>query len=244
MQCYAQEEVQFELKDDDSPLTVADKQANKIITDILSTTEIPIISEENEEIPFSVRREWTDCWVVDPLDGTKEFLNRNGEFTVNIALVSQGKPQLGIIFAPALDILYFAIVNEQKAYKCSGVSKKANLDRIIADAIQISPTKIENTFKVVGSRSHMNKETEVLFEKLKKEHSAVEIIPTGSSLKFCMVAEGAAHCYPRFGPTMEWDTAAGQAICEAVGLSCRFTDTGDAMRYNRRNLRNAHFIVQ
>ena len=233
-----------EFKEDNSPLTKADKMANEVINEFLSTTKIPIISEENEQTSFEERRHWDQCWIVDPLDGTKEFVKKNGEFTVNIALVKEGKPQLGVIFAPILNVIYFAEVSEGKAFKTSVSEEGGNWSDILKNSIEIKPDREINNIRVVVSRSHLNEETKIYLENLKlRENKEVEVVPQGSSLKFCLVAEGKADSYPRFGPTMEWDTAAGQAICEAVGLNCIFLETKEIITYNREKLLNGNFIV-
>ncbi|NJY63024.1 3'(2'),5'-bisphosphate nucleotidase CysQ [Salinimicrobium sp. CDJ15-81-2] len=244
MEIYESENFGIHNKEDNSPLTLADKKANEIINEFLVPTNIPIISEENKQTDYSVRKQWEECWIVDPLDGTKEFIKRNGEFTVNIALVSHGKPRLGVIFAPALNSLYFADVSENKAFKVSLTTDDLNIDDILDKAEEISPSSHEDCIRVVGSRSHMNDDTLQYIEELKKKYGKeIEVVSKGSSLKFCLVAEGEAHIYPRFAPTMEWDTAAGQAICEAVGLKCISRETGRAMTYNREDLLNGHFFV-
>ncbi len=244
MKVYEKKDFQIEIKSDESPLTVADKRANDVINDFLKPLGIPIISEENIELPFIERKTWERCWIVDPLDGTKEFIKRNGEFTVNIALVSGGQPQLGVIYAPALNLLYFTVVSEQKAYKVYIPAEDIDLDEIFNNAEEIQPEINSECLKLVGSRSHMNQETLNFIEELKKKsNKEVQVVSKGSSLKFCLLAEGKAQIYPRFGPTMEWDTAAGQAICEAVGLSCKINDSGDSITYNRENLRNGNFCV-
>ncbi|MHA6280375.1 3'(2'),5'-bisphosphate nucleotidase CysQ [Salinimicrobium sp. CAU 1759] len=243
MKVYLKEDFQVEIKSDESPLTIADKRANDIINEFLRSTGIPIISEENVELSYEERKQWKECWIVDPLDGTKEFIKRNGEFTVNIALVSEGIPQLGVIFAPALDLLYFTLVLDRKAYKNSVPSGALDVDYLLKSAKEIRPVTKSKHIKVIGSRSHMNQETLNFIEELKKAEQEVQVVSRGSSLKFCLLAEGEAHYYPRFGPTMEWDTAAGQAICEAVGFSCKFNDSGKSITYNRENLRNDNFVV-
>jgi 3'(2'), 5'-bisphosphate nucleotidase len=244
MEIYKEDEVVIESKEDSSPLTVADKRANEIINRFLVPHEIPIISEENRQIDYEERKTWTQCWIVDPLDGTKEFIKKNDEFTVNIALIENGKPVLGVIYAPALNTLYFALVSESKAFRYRMSSKLLDINQILRNAEEIGPATYSNQLKVVGSRSHMNEETKTFIENLKDIHGDnIEIISKGSSLKFCLVAEGEAHIYPRFAPTMEWDTAAGQAICEAVGLKCLFRETGEPMTYNREELLNGHFSV-
>ena len=243
MKVYEKEDFQVEIKSDASPLTVADKRANKIINSYLIPTGIPIISEENDELSYEVRKQWKECWIVDPLDGTKEFIKRNGEFTVNIALVSEGKPELGVIFAPAQELIYFTLVSERKAYKATVSSEAIGAEYILNSAEEIQPQTDSKCIRLVGSRSHMNQETLDFIEELKKTKQEVQVVSKGSSLKFCLLAEGEAHYYPRFGPTMEWDTAAGQALCEAVGLTCKFTDSGERISYNRENLRNDNFVV-
>lgn len=244
MEIYERDDFEIRTKEDDSPLTLADKRANEVINELLYPTKIPLISEENRQIDYSERKQWEECWIVDPLDGTKEFIKRNGEFTVNIALVSGGRPQLGVIFAPAINSLYFADVSEKKAFKVTFNFQDLSVESISEKAEEISPANHGDNIKVVGSRSHMNEDTLQYIEELKKRYGKeVEVVSKGSSLKFCMVAEGEANIYPRFAPTMEWDTAAGQAICEAVGLNCVSRKTGRAMKYNRKNLLNGHFFV-
>lgn len=244
MDIYESDNFGIQSKENNSPLTLADKKANDVINKFLLPTNIPLISEENKQIEYSVRKQWEECWIVDPLDGTKEFIRRNGEFTVNIALVSQGKPQLGVIFAPALNSLYFASVSENKAFKVSLTPNDLSIDDILGKAEEISPSRHDDCIKIVGSRSHMNDETLQYIEELKKKYGKeIEVVSKGSSLKFCLVAEGEAHVYPRFAPTMEWDTAAGQAICEALGLACLSRETRKPLTYNRENLLNGHFSV-
>ena len=244
MNIYENEDFQIESKEDESPLTIADKRANDLINDFLIPTGIPLISEENNQQPFEERKKWKRCWIVDPLDGTKEFIKRNGEFTVNIALIENGSPRLGVIFAPAIQDIYFADVSQNKAYKRK-IKGDETLQKIFTDAEELQTSVQDQVLRVVGSRSHMNEDTLNYIQHLKERSSKqIEVVSRGSSLKFCLVAEGAADVYPRFAPTMEWDTAAGQAICEAVGLKVINIKTGEKLKYNRRNLLNDHFIVQ
>ena len=233
-----------EYKDDKSPLTEADKQANDIINSYLIPTQTPIISEENKQTDFSTRKMWQQCWIVDPVDGTKEFVKRNGEFTVNIALVENGTPKLGVIYVPATKELYFAEVDDKKAYKVQLASHETSIDEVFEKAETIRP-KINNStsIQVVGSRSHMSQETEDFMEALKSDGKSVEMVSKGSSLKFCLIAEGRADVYPRFAPTMEWDTAAGQAICNAVGVNVISNDTNQPLLYNKEHLLNPWFVV-
>lgn len=226
-------------KTDASPLTKADENANEVINSFLIPTGIPIISEENKQTDYSVRKKWNKCWMVDPLDGTKEFVKRNGEFTVNIALIENGKPTMGVIYVPVTKELYFNF--EKNAYKVLQEEKKS-LKEIIASAIVLKPAPWQVPIKIVGSRSHLNEATNNYISELEKQHP-LEIVSKGSSLKFCLVAEGNAHVYPRFAPTMEWDTAAGQAICEAAGIFVIDQETQKPLAYNKENLLNPYFLV-
>jgi 3'(2'), 5'-bisphosphate nucleotidase len=232
-------------KEDDSPLTKADLKSNKIICQYLEPTEIPIISEENKAQSYLTRKSWDYCWLVDPLDGTKEFVKRNGEFTVNIALIKNEQPILGVIFVPHTRVLYYGDVMSSKATKTT-LNELFELPKTLFDpATLIQPfPKKENLIRVVGSRSHMSDETTAFIEGLKNDFNKIEIVSKGSSLKFCLVAEGSADIYPRFGPTMEWDTAAGQAICEAVGLKVISLETQNPLIYNKENLLNSYFTVE
>ncbi len=233
-----------EIKDDKSPLTEADKKANDVINSYLRDTKTPIISEENKQIDYSIRKKWNSCWIVDPVDGTKEFIKRNGEFTVNIALVTNGKPVLGVIYVPVEKTLFFAEVNSQKAFKAQLKTHDETLEEVLGNAIKLEPKQNNsNTIEVVGSRSHMNQDTLDFVESLKEQGKNVEIVSKGSSLKFCLIAEGKADVYPRFAPTMEWDTAAGQAICEAVGIKVISNETNESLLYNKENLLNPWFLV-
>lgn len=231
-----------EFKDDKSPLTEADKQANTIINSHLVTTGIPIISEENKQIEYAIRKEWHTCWVVDPVDGTKEFIKRNGEFTVNIALVIDQKPVLGVIYVPAAKVLYFADVTENKAYKAIIESHNTAIEMVLQRSELLKPSK-NDAIRVIGSRSHMSQETLDFMASLKEKGNQVQIVSKGSSLKFCLLAEGLADVYPRFAPTMEWDTAAGQAICNAVGIQVISKETDKPLLYNKENLLNPWFCA-
>jgi len=245
MEIYAKEDLGVEYKEDESPLTLADKECNDVINSYLIKTMHPIISEENKQLEFEERKDWDTCWIVDPLDGTKEFVKRNGEFTVNIALVKQGKPLLGVIYVPDTKELYVADVAQKKAGKFILDQHEVIVADLDMDANLIGP-KAANTelVRVVGSRSHMSEATETFVESLKGIYENVDIVSKGSSLKFCLVAEGKADVYPRFAPTMEWDTAAGQAICEAVGLQVISKETDKPLLYNKENLLNPWFIVR
>ena len=217
-------------KADDTPLTTADRNANKIIEDILRESNIPILSEEGIHNPYEERKKWDLLWIVDPLDGTKEFIKRNGEFTVNIALVKQGAPILGVIYVPDKKWMYYGY-SAGSFREIEGKEVK----------LPIQPTT--RVYRAVGSRSHPSPETAKYFAELKKEKGEVEIVSMGSSLKICLVAEGSADVYPRFAPTMEWDTAAGHAIAKYAGKKLIDYKTKKEMVYNRSQLRNNWFIV-
>jgi 3'(2'), 5'-bisphosphate nucleotidase len=239
------EELEVQTKDDQSPLTVADQASNAVINTYLLQTGIPVISEENRQIDYIHRKGWGTCWIVDPLDGTKEFIKRNGEFTVNIALCQKGVPVFGVIYVPVTRELYYGDVRLGKSYK-NQLDDEHNLSIPLFRATdEIRPALNDASLvRVVGSRSHMSPETEAYIESLKGTYENIEIVSKGSSLKFCLVAEGKADVYPRFAPTMEWDTAAGSAIVEAVGLQVISRETNQPLRYNKENLLNPHFLVR
>lgn len=233
-----------ENKGDNSPLTIADKNANNIIVSYLKGTGIPIISEENKQVSYANRKEWKQCWIVDPLDGTKEFVKRNGEFTVNIALVSEGIPVLGVIYVPVSKTLYFTNSNQTKSFKIKLESDDKSIGFIFENAKEIKPISHERgVVKIAGSRSHQNDETRQFIASIEATND-VAVVSRGSSLKFCMIAEGEAHLYPRFAPSMEWDTAAGQAICQAAGVAVIDNNTGQPLLYNKENLLNPYFLVK
>lgn len=237
--------IQVEYKEDNSPLTQADKKANNIINSFLIDTGIPIISEENKQTDYQIRKSWQKCWIVDPVDGTKEFIKRNGEFTVNIALIEEEKPKIGVIYVPATKTIYYTYVEEAVSYKAILSSHNTSVDEVVAKAVKLNPKSLSSsTINIVASRSHMNKETLDYVEDVKKMGKDIKIVSKGSSLKFCLVAEGKAHVYPRFAPTMEWDTAAGHAICSAVGVNITSKETNQELLYNKENLLNPWFIVE
>jgi 3'(2'), 5'-bisphosphate nucleotidase len=183
-------------------------------------------------------------WIVDPIDGTKEFIKRNGEFTVNIALAREGVPVLGVIYVPVTGELYVGVEGEGARKALWPADETREVQGVMETAETLPMDKGDRSFTAVASRSHMSPETEEFIAELRKEHGEVALISKGSSLKLCMVAEGKADCYPRFAPTMEWDTAAGQAICMAAGFDVIDQNTGETMRYNREHLLNAWFLVK
>ncbi|MEE4196211.1 MAG: 3'(2'),5'-bisphosphate nucleotidase CysQ [Bacteroidales bacterium] len=246
LRVYHTEDFEVQTKWDNSPLTLADKQAHKIILNILKSTHIPVLSEEGKSIPFEERAKWRYYWLVDPLDGTKEFIRRNGEFTVNIALIENGIPVGGVVYAPCLNDLYFAAKN-MGAFKTSVFNinfDELNLDRLINISQKLPVFDNKEKFTVVASRSHLNEETEKFIEGLKTQYDDIEFISKGSSLKIVMVAEGRADLYPRFAPTMEWDTAAGHAIALYAGCEIMQEDGQTPLVYNKNELLNPWFIVQ
>jgi 3'(2'), 5'-bisphosphate nucleotidase len=230
MQVYKQD-FEVEYKQDSTPLTLADKKANDIIEAGLNQLSVnfPILSEEGKSIPYEDRKHWEYFWLVDPLDGTKEFVKKNDEFTVNIALIHKDTPILGVVYAPALDVCYWAKQGE-------GTFKDD----------QKTPLKTENqreTYKIVASRSHMSDETQAFINAI-ETNKEKELISIGSSLKFCLVAEGVADVYPRLSPTMEWDTAAADAIVRESGKMSYQFENEKSIFYNKENLLNPWFVVK
>ena len=255
---YRSEDFGVEYKTDKSPLTLADQKSHKVIVNALEVYDIPILSEEGKNMPYAQRKNWERFWIVDPLDGTKEFIKRNGEFTVNIALIENNRPVVGTIFVPDRDTLYFA-AQDLGAYKLtdglfnewkesqpdSKETASALLEQIIGQSTRlpvIDPQR--SSLTIVGSRSHKNAELEAYVEEKRRAFGDVEFISAGSSLKICLVAEGRADLYPRLGPTMEWDTAAGQAIAENAGADVFHYETQKPLIYNKEDLHNPWFIVQ
>ncbi|MGD8366315.1 MAG: 3'(2'),5'-bisphosphate nucleotidase CysQ [Desulfobacterales bacterium] len=245
-----------EEKADGSPLTQADRAAHDIITAQLSATGLPVLSEEGRNIAYRQRKDWHTFWMVDPLDGTKEFIHRRGEFTVNIARIENSRPVWGVVYLPAAKMLYLAAaglgawrldqdrLSALDLSPADGREKEAWTAMVsTADALPLARTG-DRPFTIIGSRSHGTEAVEIFVRERRKEHGQVEFISAGSSLKFCRVAEGAADVYPRFGPTMEWDTAAGQAVAEAAGAEVVEAKTGHPLVYNKPDLKNPWFIVR
>lgn len=237
---------QVEQKADHSPLTIADRKAHETICRCLSGTPFPLLSEEGKHLPYAGRRQWETLWIVDPLDGTKEFIKRNGEFTVNIALVHRSVPMMGVIYLPVRHELYFAS-EAAGAYKFPSISwregKLWTWDELVGQAVRLPLVQERDSFVIVASRSHLTPETEAYIAAMRQRHGRVELVSKGSSLKICQVAEGSADVYPRFAPTMEWDTAAGHAIARAAGCEVWHTDFSAPLAYNKENLLNPWFIV-
>ncbi|PDH50080.1 MAG: 3'(2'),5'-bisphosphate nucleotidase [Rhodothermaeota bacterium MED-G16] len=226
------ESINYEKKADDSPLTIADKKSHNTIIDFLKDTDIDIISEESKSIEYQERKNWEEYWLIDPLDGTKEFIKKNGEFTVNIALIKNNKPHLGVVYCPVKKILYWND-NDKKVFK-----REKEETREIKKRKPINEN--EEGLRVVVSRSHMSEETSEYVNKLTRP----ELISCGSSLKFLYIADNKADIYPRFGPTMEWDTAAAHSILNALEIHVINLDTGRELSYNKENLLNPYFIIK
>ena len=243
LEIYHSGEFNVEIKGDNSPLTRADTASHNVIMSYLTKTDIPVLSEEGRDISYQERKDWKQLWIVDPIDGTKEFIKRNGEFTVNIALIENKKTLIGVIFVPVTGDLYFSS-KEMGAYKVDVDLKDYDVKNLQAKANRLPLQREDKIFTIVASRSHMSIETEDYVKQMRDIHGEVNLISKGSSLKLCMVAEGTANCYPRFAPTMEWDTAAGQAICEHAGFQVIDWKTKEGMLYNREELLNHWFLVK
>jgi 3'(2'), 5'-bisphosphate nucleotidase len=232
-------------KDDKSPLTIADKKSHECILDGLSKLDkkFPVLSEEGKEISYEERKRWEYFWLIDPLDGTKEFIKKNGEFTINIALIEKDKPILGLVSVPARKEIYFA-VSGIGAYKIKYTGKTfINNDELYSNAVKLPFKEEREEIIVVGSRSHLDEKTEKYIESIKKIGS-VSVISLGSSFKICYLAEGKADVYPRYGKTMEWDIAAGHIILEEAGGKIINAETFERIRYNKINLENPPFIAK
>lgn len=250
MSVYTDPNADFEIekKADNSPLTIADRKSHMVIAARLASTPYPVLSEEGKKIPVEERQSWNELWIVDPLDGTKEFIKRNGEFTVNIAYVKNGKPEAGVIYIPVKEELYFA-GSQYGAYKIEHITQldsDETVDSLIGKAHRL-PYQEEaqrSSFIIVASRSHLTPETEAYIEEMKQKHQEVETVSKGSSLKLCLIAEGKADVYPRFAPTMEWDTAAGHAIIRAMGKEVYQAGTQHPLEYNKEDLLNPWFIAE
>jgi 3'(2'), 5'-bisphosphate nucleotidase len=235
-------------KSDNTPVTQADKVSGKCITAILAESGIPVISEEEEVPNYKNRHNWPRVWIVDPLDGTKEYVKRNGEFAVNIALVENGKPIIGVIYAPVFRDIYFAArgLGSHKITQNDVIlelTKKNLPDNLFQYAKKLPIQALPKTYTVVASRSHLSKEVSARIRDLENMYGKVDLISVGSSIKQCWVAEGRAHEYPRFGDTMEWDTAAGQCILEQSGSRLVEYESREPVHYNKERMLNPFFIA-
>jgi 3'(2'), 5'-bisphosphate nucleotidase len=232
LQVYNSSDFQAEAKGDNSPLTLADKKGHAVISVILDATEIPVLSEEGKSIPFTERKDWEYFWMVDPLDGTKEFIKRNGEFTVNIALIHRGKPILGVVAVPVTGDVFYASQGNGAFVKRGGKTERLSVRK---------PVSLDHkSLRVVASRSHMNDETRQFIDQLVDP----VLVSQGSSLKFMLLAEGKADVYPRYAPTMEWDTAAAHAVVNETGHKVLQFNSDSELVYNKENLLNPFFLVR
>lgn len=239
----------IETKPDNTPVTNADKASGRCIGEELKKSGIPIISEEEETAEFAERRNWKQVWIVDPLDGTKEYIKRNGEFAVNIALVEDRQPVIGVIYAPVSHLIYFAArglgsFKIEQHDLITELTKKNITENLFEFGKKLPLHRPPKSYTVVASRSHLSREVNARIRQLEDLYGQVDVISVGSSIKQCWVAEGKAHEYPRFGVTMEWDTAAGQCILEQSGNQLVDYVTGKPMVYNKENLQNNFFIAK
>ncbi len=241
LEVYHGKRMKVRLKRDLSPVTLADRLAHEVILRHLKETGIPVLSEEGLKIPWEVRSGWERFWMVDPLDGTKEFIKRNGEFTVNIALIEEQRPVLGVIMAPVTGDCWFA-AQEAGARYVRGPVTGSSLENI-GRSVPLPLPPQQRPYRVIASRSHMNTETSSYISEKTRGLSHFESVNRGSSLKLCMIAEGSADLYPRFAPTMEWDTAAGDAIVTLAGGRIVKAEDDKPLLYNKPDLHNPWFIV-
>ena len=237
-------EFSFEWKDDKSPLTEADLRSHNVIKAALELTGYPVLSEEGKTIPYADRNNWEMFWLVDPLDGTKEFIKRNGEFTVNIAFINKGIPELGVIYVPVTKKLYFGLKEAGSFTFDAGEDVEQNLVEYISGGSRLPASTLRSEYTIVSSRTHSSPETEAFISQKSSQHGNVNLINAGSSLKLCLVAEGKADVYPRLAPTMEWDTAAGDAIVRCAGGRVYDYETKQDLRYNKENLLNPFFVAE
>ncbi len=246
LRVYDSVDLGVEYKKDNSPLTEADTASHNVIVAGLEKLKIdgsviPVLSEEGKDIPYAERSGWQKYWLVDPLDGTKEFIKRNGEFTVNIALIVNNEPAAGFVYIPVKDELYFG-AEGLGSFFLKDAAETEN-SAVLSSARALKPSDASEAVKIVASRSHLTPETEDYINKIENRFEKVEIVSSGSSIKLCMVADGSADVYPRFAPTMEWDTAAAHGVCRFAG--CRVIDAGTKkeLKYNKQNMLNPWFLV-
>lgn len=248
LEVYNGDDFNVNLKSDSTPITLADREAHKLIKSYLGQTRVPLLSEEGRNLLFEERCNWDLFWLIDPLDGTKEFIKRNGEFTVNIALMVDNKPYLSIVYAPCFNKIYISD-KERGAFVKENVTPDLNADftisQIFSGASQLPlPSAKNGKTRIVISRSHLSQETHDFIDELKKKHGETEVIQLGSSLKFCMVAEGSADYYVRTTNTFEWDTAAGDAVAIAAGAATKSLKNNETLKYNKEDLANPFFVCR
>lgn len=243
--CDPDADFQIERKADNSPLTIADRKADESIRAHLQPTGIPILSEEAAAAPYEERSGWRRLWIVDPLDGTKEFIGRRDDFTVNIALVEDGVPVLGVVYLPVFKTLYLAL-RGRGSFRVSSLDADAtpSVDDLVSRGERL-PLPVEpRPYTCVASVSHMNEPTRLFLDSLRERHPDLVTVSRGSSIKICLVAEGSADIYPRLAPTMEWDTAAGHAVALMAGRNVVEAGSKVPLRYNKPELTNPQFIVE
>jgi 3'(2'), 5'-bisphosphate nucleotidase len=243
LEVYNSGDFQAEVKGDNSPLTIADKRAHHKIADILKSTNLPLLSEEGKEVPYAERKHWEYFWMVDPLDGTKEFLKRNGEFTVNIALIHKNKPVLGVVAVPATGEVFYGAAGVGAFLRHVGIGFEVQGSRLQVPGsdVKLDAKAVDlkaSGLRVVASRSHMNEDTENFINSLKDP----SLVSSGSSLKFMLLINGKADVYPRYAPTMEWDTAAAHAVVNSAGIKVLQSNSKEELVYNKENLLNPYFI--
>lgn len=240
---YKKQSYEIEIKKDESPVTIADKSSSAIISIYLKKTNYPVIDEELGLPTYDERKNWKQFWLVDPMDGTREFISGNGEFTVNIALIEDSIPVFGVIYTPTTGELYWG-GKSTGSYKLEGIfsAEDLKLQRANAKRLTVSLNQPEK-LTIAASRSHLDKKTEEFIEELKNKAGELNFVSKGSSLKLCMIAEGTAHVYPRFSRTMEWDTAAGHAIVLGTGGKILQKANMQELAYNKRDLANPPFIA-
>lgn len=246
MQYYISEDFDVDTKTNNTPVTQADIAASNVILKTLAHTNIPVICEETEETPYEIRKTWSQVWIVDPLDGTKDFIAKNDEFTVNIALIQDHAPVIGVIYVPVTDTLYYSIVGVG-AYMLSEASTRVSgytFEELEKHALTLPLHTERNEFCIVASRSHYCNQTAQYIEEQKTLHPNLSLISIGSSLKFCLIASGRAHVYPRFNNISEWDTAAGDALVRAAGFHSYIANTTEYLTYNKEDVMQPHFIIR
>ena len=237
-------EFEVETKTDNSPLTEADKKSHHAIKDILSSLDIDMLSEEGKLMSYEERKSWKKFWLIDPLDGTKEFIKRNGEFTVNIALVEDGYPVAGVVHVPVTGKTYYGAEDMGSFSFTFNEADDKSVEEYMSNAEKLPDASTPSVYTVVASRSPNTAETEQFIDLKRQQFGDVDCISSGSSIKLCLVAEGKANVYPRLAPTMEWDTAAGHAVAKFAGCVVYDYTTGKELHYNKENLLNPWFVVE
>jgi 3'(2'), 5'-bisphosphate nucleotidase len=247
LEIFNTEDFHVSMKSDNSPLSSADKEAHEIIKRLLLNSRIPILSEEGRDMQFEERKSWDILWIVDPLDGTRQFIQKRKEFTVNIALVVGGNPRFGVVYAPAIGDMYFGI-KDMGAFKINVGDRDLrsySFRQIVAESKKLDPSsKSNNTYTILVSYHHVNKETLEYIDEVRKKYPDAEVKKVGSSLKMCMLADGIGDVYVRYTNTYEWDTAAAQTILEGAGWRINALDNDKPLSYNKESLLNPYFICK